>query len=94
MLVVFKKNTDEKIFVAIKKFYRNKLSASTLSLTRAQLSNIYQATDVEESNSIKELHNHFHTGVGVNRNIKITIKKLNYAVLLLLAYDKKMITFK
>jgi len=94
MSVVFKKKTSDEIFFSIDKFLRNKLKASLLSITNAQLMNIYQATDVEYNNSIKELHKHFNTAVGTNKNVKISLKKLNHAVLLLLAYKKNIIVFE
>ena len=57
--------------------------------------NLYQACDDgDDYKNLNELHDRFNTEAGDLKNIKISENKLKEVVLLLLAYNKNIITFE
>jgi len=89
----FDDNTTDKIFFSVQKFIEKKENVKNIGITKLQLLNLYQSTDVENYKTFNSLHNGFNKAVGTRKNIKISKEKLKNAILLLLAYDKNIIKF-
>ena len=94
--IKFTKNTSNKIFFAIKKYYKNynlKNVKHHFGISNSQLANIYQACDVEQINNFEQMKHSFNNAVGTNKKIKITDYMLKKTILLLLAYYNNIIEF-
>lgn len=89
-LIFNTKKINEQLFFTIDKLYKNKKfnSEKYLKITDLQLSWLYQFSDSEEFNNYDDLYDLF-----IKNNISINKNKLKNAILLLLAYEKKIICF-
>lgn len=94
-LVFDSKRINEQIFESIEKLdtiYTFQKTCKLLGLTSDQLNWLYQFSDTETFNNLQELHNLFYHN-SWKKVIEITEIKLKKAVLLILAYHKKIIIF-
>lgn len=89
-LIFNPKKINEQLFFTIDKLYKNENfnSEKYLKITDLQLTWLYQFSDSEEFNNIDDLYNLY-----IKNNISINKNKLKNAILLLLAYEKKIICF-
>ena len=90
-LVFDSKNINQQLYTAIEKLikiYSFQKTYKILNLTKTQLTWLFQFSDTEDFSNLQELFDLFH-----KKNIEISELKLKRAVLLILAYQKKIITF-
>jgi hypothetical protein len=89
----FYNDLTEQIFYSAQNFIERKENVKNIGISKLQLLNLYQATDVENYKSLNDLHNGFNKEVGTRKNIKISKEKLKNAVFLLLAHSNGIIKF-
>ena len=89
-LIFNPKKINEQLFYKIDKLNKNKNfnSEKYLKITNLQLTWLYQFSDSEDFNNCDDLYNLY-----IKNNISINKNKLKNAILLLLAYEKKIICF-
>lgn len=86
---------NQQLYTSIEKLIKNYTKEKTsklLGLTQDQLNWLTQLSDTEDFTNLQELHNLFYKN-NWKIVIEITELKLKKAVLLILAYHKKIITF-
>ena len=94
--IKFTDKTSDKIFLAIKKYYKkygSKKVKNHFGINNSQLANIYQACDVEQINNFEQMKYSYNNAVGTIKKIKITDYMLKKTILLLLAYSNNIIKF-
>lgn len=82
---------NQQLYTAIEeliKIYSFQKTCKILNLTKTQLTWLFQFSDTKDFSNLQELFNLFH-----KKKIEISELKLKRAVLLILAYQKKIITF-
>lgn len=91
------KNTPDYIFSAIKKYYKNydgNKIEKHFGINSKQFNNIYQQMDTGGSyDSFDEMYVRFNKDPGTYPDIKISKIKYKNTILLLLSYNKNIITF-
>ena len=86
---------NQQMYTSIEKLIKNytvEKTSKLLGLTQDQLNWLTQFSDTEDFTNLQELHNLFYNN-SWKKVIEITELKLKKAVLLILAYHKKIITF-
>ena len=94
-LVFNSQKINQQLYTSIEKLTKNYTKEKTsklLGLTQDQLNWLTQFSDTEDFTNLQELHNLFYKN-NWKIVIEITELKLKKAVLLILAYHKKIITF-
>ncbi len=94
-LVFDSQKINQQLYTSIEKLISNytiEKTSKLLGLTQDQLNWLYQFSDTETFNNLPELHHLFQNN-SWKQVIEITELKLKKAVLLILAYHKKIITF-
>ena len=94
-LVFDSQKINQQLYTSIEKLIKNYTKEKTsklLGLTQDQLNWLTQFSDTEDFTNLQELHNLFYKN-NWKIVIEITELKLKKAVLLILAYHKKIITF-
>lgn len=94
-LIFDSQKINQQLYTSIEKLIKNYTKEKTsklLGLTQDQLNWLTQLSDTEDFTNLQELHNLFYKN-NWKIVIEITELKLKKAVLLILAYHKKIITF-
>lgn len=94
-LVFDSQKINQQLYTSIEKLINNytvEKTSKILGLTQDQLTWLFQFSDTETFNNLPELHNLFQNN-SYKKMIEITELKLKKAILLILAYHKKIITF-